>query len=166
MAQPCGAKATPRREVPANHIVRRSSSPSVAVPDSACHAGGRGFESCRSRPVEMPANRHFVLSGQAPKSASWPKQTVAQTLREKRKRACSASLMNVGLPNSAICRDVEGSLTPGVVSPEAGCHAGGRGFESRRSRFLKMPADRHFTLSDQTLIFAPWPKRHGAMRPH
>jgi len=37
-------------KVPANDRVQRSSSPDVAVPDSACHAGGRGFESRRSRP--------------------------------------------------------------------------------------------------------------------
>jgi hypothetical protein len=41
---------TPRqRKVPANEAVQRRSSPGVVVPDSACHAGGRGFESRRSR---------------------------------------------------------------------------------------------------------------------
>jgi hypothetical protein len=34
---------------PAKDVVQRSTSPSVVVPDSACHAGGRGFESRRSR---------------------------------------------------------------------------------------------------------------------
>jgi hypothetical protein len=37
------------RKVPANEAVQRNSSANVAVPDSACHAGGRGFESRRSR---------------------------------------------------------------------------------------------------------------------
>jgi hypothetical protein len=49
LAQPCGAGLTPRSKGPANEAVQRSSSPSVVVPDSACHAGGRGFESRRSR---------------------------------------------------------------------------------------------------------------------
>jgi len=34
---------------PANDVVRSGSSTTYAVPDSACHAGGRGFESRRSR---------------------------------------------------------------------------------------------------------------------
>jgi hypothetical protein len=34
---------------PANEGVQRRSSSDVVVPDSACHAGGRGFESRRSR---------------------------------------------------------------------------------------------------------------------
>jgi hypothetical protein len=37
------------RKVPANKAVWRRSSPRVVVPDSACHAGGRAFESRRSR---------------------------------------------------------------------------------------------------------------------
>ena len=48
-AQPCGARLTPELESAANDAVQRSSSPSVFLPDSACHAGGRGFESRRSR---------------------------------------------------------------------------------------------------------------------
>ena len=36
-------------KTPVNEPVQRRSSPAVAVPDSACHAGGRGFESRRSR---------------------------------------------------------------------------------------------------------------------
>ena len=39
----------PCRKVPANVGVAGRSSLSVVVPDSACHAGGRGFESRRSR---------------------------------------------------------------------------------------------------------------------
>jgi hypothetical protein len=49
LAQPCGTGLTPEPKSPANKAVWRSSSPSVAVPDSACHGGGRGFESRRSR---------------------------------------------------------------------------------------------------------------------
>jgi len=49
LAQPCGTGLTPEPKSPVNKAVWRSSSPSVAVPDSACHAGGRGFESRRSR---------------------------------------------------------------------------------------------------------------------
>ena len=37
------------------------------------------------------------------------------------------------------------------------CHAGGRGFESRRSRLLNCLQNKHFLLSDQTLKFASWP---------
>ncbi len=40
--------AGPGRKTPANDAVPRRSSLSVVVPDSACHAGGRGFESRRS----------------------------------------------------------------------------------------------------------------------
>ena len=44
----------PCRKVPANVGVAGRSSLSVVVPDSACHAGGRGFESRRSRPLFEP----------------------------------------------------------------------------------------------------------------
>ena len=43
------ATALQYRKLPANKAVLRRSSLSVAVPESACHAGGRGFESRRSR---------------------------------------------------------------------------------------------------------------------
>ena len=49
LAQPCGAEPTAKKIVPANEHVQRRSSSGVVVPDSACHAGGRGFESRRSR---------------------------------------------------------------------------------------------------------------------
>jgi hypothetical protein len=37
------------REKPRNAAVRRGSSATYVAPDSACHAGGRGFKSRRSR---------------------------------------------------------------------------------------------------------------------
>jgi hypothetical protein len=49
LAQPCGAGAGPSPKVPANAAVSRTSLLSVALSDSACHAGRRGFESRRSR---------------------------------------------------------------------------------------------------------------------
>src|SRR5437764_11352671 len=49
LAQPCGAEAASEPKVPANEDVQRRWAPGVVVPDSACHAGGRGFESRRSR---------------------------------------------------------------------------------------------------------------------
>src|SRR5262245_30030377 len=49
LAQPCEAESPSGRKVPANEAVQRNSSANVAAPDSACHAGGRGFESRRSR---------------------------------------------------------------------------------------------------------------------
>jgi hypothetical protein len=58
----------PEAKVPANDAVRTSSSPSIVVPDTACHAGGRGFESRRSRP-KNPASPHTALPGQTPTSA-------------------------------------------------------------------------------------------------
>jgi len=47
-----------------NGVIARQSSPTVVSREVACHAGGRGFESRRSRKV--PANRHSVLSGLTP----------------------------------------------------------------------------------------------------
>ena len=38
-----------------------------------------------------------------------------------------------------------------VVSLEVACHAGGRGFESRRSRFRKAPRERGFLLGGRVL---------------
>jgi hypothetical protein len=49
LAQPGGAEAAHGRKAPANEAVPRRSSSSVVVPDSACHARARGFESRRSR---------------------------------------------------------------------------------------------------------------------
>src|SRR5947208_6049531 len=57
LAQPCGAEDTSERKVPANEPVQRRSRPGVVVPESACHAGGRGFESRRSRLRSCPANQ-------------------------------------------------------------------------------------------------------------
>ena len=53
LAQPCGARPTLEAKSPANEAVWRSSSPPVSAPDPVCHAGGRGFESRRSR-LEKP----------------------------------------------------------------------------------------------------------------
>jgi hypothetical protein len=57
LAQTCGAGLTPELKSPANVAVQRRSSPGVVAPDSACHAGGRGFESRRSRknPCKSPS---------------------------------------------------------------------------------------------------------------
>src|SRR5918999_679901 len=59
-AQPCGVEGTQRPKVPAKEAVRRRSSSGVVVPDSACHAGGRG--SSPAAPVKVPANWHVVLT--------------------------------------------------------------------------------------------------------
>ena len=58
LAQPCGADLPREPQTPANEAMLRSSSSGVVVPDSACHAGGRGFESRRYR-RKRPANRLF-----------------------------------------------------------------------------------------------------------
>jgi hypothetical protein len=55
----------------------------VAPVSAVCHAGGRGFESRRSR--KSPANRHVVLSGWTPKSATTTHNFLdATTKRPKR----------------------------------------------------------------------------------
>jgi hypothetical protein len=64
-AQPCVVGSPSGRKVPASKAVQRRSSPSVAVPDSACHAGGRGFESRRSRCSVCPANKRLSLPEEA-----------------------------------------------------------------------------------------------------
>src|ERR687888_2494129 len=61
LAQPRREGVTVGGKVPANTTVLRSSSSAVVVPDSACHAGGRGFESRRSR--KRPANQHLLSLG-------------------------------------------------------------------------------------------------------
>ena len=48
------------RKVPANYAVRKRLSSGVVTPDSACHAGGRGFESRRSR-FAIAANACFLV---------------------------------------------------------------------------------------------------------
>jgi hypothetical protein len=60
--QPCGAGWAVWRKVPANEVVRRSSSPTVAALDSACHAGGRRFESRRPWPTARAGVRTYFGS--------------------------------------------------------------------------------------------------------
>src|SRR5881392_2919403 len=43
----------------------------------ACHAGGRGFESRRSRPSDAPQPRGFVFLGQFPWSVRGPRSPAA-----------------------------------------------------------------------------------------
>jgi hypothetical protein len=59
LAQPRAAEATSGQKVPANDVVQRRSLSRVVVPDSACHAGGRGFESRRSRLSKFLQNAIF-----------------------------------------------------------------------------------------------------------
>ena len=70
LAQPCGAEAARERKVPANQRVQRRSSPGVVVPDSACHAGGRGFESRRSR-LKIPLQIRISVVAQDTRAASY-----------------------------------------------------------------------------------------------
>ena len=57
--QPSGTTGREVCKGPANGVVRSGSSRSVAVAEVACHAGGRGFESRRSR--KAPANQGLLL---------------------------------------------------------------------------------------------------------
>jgi hypothetical protein len=52
-----------------NRAIARQSSPIVVFVEHACHAGGRGFESRRSR--KIPANWYLVLSLQAQTTAGF-----------------------------------------------------------------------------------------------
>ncbi len=52
-----------------NRAIARPSSPIVVFVEQACHAGGRGFESRRSR--KFPANRYLLLSRQAQTTAGF-----------------------------------------------------------------------------------------------
>jgi hypothetical protein len=49
LAQPCGAEVPLAVRTPAKRLDQRRCSTDVVAPNSACHAGGRGFESRRSR---------------------------------------------------------------------------------------------------------------------
>jgi hypothetical protein len=67
LAQPCEAASPLALKVPANEAVPRRSSLHVVVPDSACHAGGRGFESRRSRLPKCLQHGICVVSVDAPR---------------------------------------------------------------------------------------------------
>jgi hypothetical protein len=54
---------------PANGVIRSVASPGGVVSDPACHAGGRGFESRRSR--KRPANWRVVLAVEAQTTAGF-----------------------------------------------------------------------------------------------
>jgi hypothetical protein len=89
LAQPCGAEAAPQPKVPANDAVQRRSSPRVGMPASACHAGGRGFESRRSR-KKHPANRHLSLPALAQSTAGF--YVIPALIPQDWKSACLQAL--------------------------------------------------------------------------
>ncbi len=65
LAQPYEARSRSEPKAPANGAVPRRSSLHVVVPDSACHAGGRRFESRRSRslpPLAWPNWTHSTTT--------------------------------------------------------------------------------------------------------
>ena len=88
LAQPCGARLDSESKSAANEAVQRSLWSSVVVPDSACHAGGRGFESRHSRKV--PANKHIVLSVQTPNRRRLPRPS-SEAGRKRSKAARNGS---------------------------------------------------------------------------
>ena len=59
-----------------NRAIARQSSPIVASREQACHAGGRGFESRRSR--KIPAKKRIVLPGETRESS-----LITQNVRSK-----------------------------------------------------------------------------------
>src|SRR5918994_6548719 len=98
LAQPCAAEPPAERKVPANEDVQRRSSSGVVVSDSACHAGGRGFESRRSR-RKHPANRDLLLSVLAQTTAGFPPASRTDSAREISREPNAKSAANGHFPS-------------------------------------------------------------------
>src|SRR5205809_6283356 len=70
---------------PANGLSQTRWSSAVAAPDSACHAGGRGFESVA--PLKVPANRYLLLSSWARSIAGFQDPACIPHEKRRTKRA-------------------------------------------------------------------------------
>src|SRR5215216_320038 len=70
LTEPCGPPAPEAAQAVELSAIRRRSSPTVVPVGAACHAGGRGFESRRSRLRNLPANWHLSVSVQVPRGRS------------------------------------------------------------------------------------------------
>jgi hypothetical protein len=112
LAQPCGAESAAGQKVPANARVQRRSSSGVVVPDSACHAGGRGFESRRSRPSKClqtgtfccPIRRLNRARGPIP----WPKridQTSCKMRHSTPVVVSGRTIQNGSRPSTGVARE-------------------------------------------------------------
>src|SRR5215208_3848166 len=89
-----------------NRAIAGPSSSTVVSLEAACHAGGRGFESRRSRLIVCAANEDVVLPGRA-SSAQRGQQNGQHCLEPTKRNPCESPVLwePPVRPCNAVCRD-------------------------------------------------------------